>query len=195
MNSIKRMRRIAGFTQTELANLMSIPLRTLQDWENDRRKPPVYVKRWLFNELDRIIQECGRINELNTQDYKSLNPGVYVGDNEHGEEIVVYRFDVGWTIQTQNHGKSIYREFEENGKLKEGEMEEINGSRKSFAIRICDRQGEWKIIKDFDDRKEAEKEFYNQLAEQNENQNRRTQLINRMGNVVKEFLGKNWRES
>lgn len=189
------MRRIAGFTQTELGQLMSIPLRTLQDWENDKRKPPAYVKRWLFNELDRIIQECGRINELNTQDYKSLNPGVYVGDNEHGEEIVVYRFDVGWTIQTQNHGKSVYCEFEENGKLKEGEMEEINDSRKSFAIRICDKHGEWKIIKDFDERKEAEKEFYDQLAEQDENQNRRTQLINRMGNVVKEFLGKNWRKS
>lgn len=42
-----------GFTQTALAKRFSIPLRTVQDWHGERRKPLDYVVRMMVEILER----------------------------------------------------------------------------------------------------------------------------------------------
>lgn len=51
MNEFKKARLEAGITQQEMSDLMKIPKRTIESWENDIRKPPEYVKRFVLNEL------------------------------------------------------------------------------------------------------------------------------------------------
>lgn len=51
MNEFKEARLAADLTQQQMADLMEIPLRTIQDWERDRRTPPPYVRRFVLNEL------------------------------------------------------------------------------------------------------------------------------------------------
>lgn len=49
---LKAARAAAGLTQQAMADQTLIPLRTIQDWENDRRTPPPYVQRFVLNELE-----------------------------------------------------------------------------------------------------------------------------------------------
>lgn len=41
--TIKEIRNYTGRTQKEFAKETGIPLRTIEDWEAERRKPPQYV--------------------------------------------------------------------------------------------------------------------------------------------------------
>ena len=44
---IIRMRKETGMKQVEFAEYFAIPVRTLQEWEHDRRTPPEYLVRLL----------------------------------------------------------------------------------------------------------------------------------------------------
>ena len=57
MNKIKAARIAAGLTQAEVYELLRIPLRTLQDWENDRRKTPEWAERLIIEKLEQIKEE------------------------------------------------------------------------------------------------------------------------------------------
>ena len=55
-NSIKRMRSYLEMTQEQFSDAYGIPVRTLQQWEAGRRKPPEYV----VNLLERAVKEDGK---------------------------------------------------------------------------------------------------------------------------------------
>ena len=57
MNDLKAARIAAGLTQQAMSDLLLIPKRTIEDWENGRRQPPPYVERLVLNELKRISDE------------------------------------------------------------------------------------------------------------------------------------------
>lgn len=46
--TIKEIRNNTGQTQKEFAKKTGIPLRTIEDWETERRKPPVYIINMLY---------------------------------------------------------------------------------------------------------------------------------------------------
>ena len=46
-NKIRRLRENAGLTRRGLCERLSIPYRTLQEWETGRRTPPGYVIKLL----------------------------------------------------------------------------------------------------------------------------------------------------
>lgn len=56
MNELKIARKRADLTQQEMSELLDIPVRTIQDWESGRRKPPSYVEKLVINELNRIAE-------------------------------------------------------------------------------------------------------------------------------------------
>lgn len=41
--SIRSIRQAANLTQKQLSDMLGIPLRTIEDWDSGRRKPPEYV--------------------------------------------------------------------------------------------------------------------------------------------------------
>lgn len=41
--NIKELRAKTGLSQSKFAALVPLPVRTLQDWEQDKRTPPEYV--------------------------------------------------------------------------------------------------------------------------------------------------------
>ncbi|MEG0292371.1 MAG: helix-turn-helix transcriptional regulator [Anaerovoracaceae bacterium] len=53
-NKIKEARLAAGFSRSELFKLTGIPVRTLDDWENERRTPPEWTERLVINEIKRL---------------------------------------------------------------------------------------------------------------------------------------------
>lgn len=54
MTKIKEARLKANLTQDGMAEKLSIPIRTIQDWEAGRRTPPEYVERLVIAELKRL---------------------------------------------------------------------------------------------------------------------------------------------
>ena len=55
--TIKEAREYANLTQAKMSELLEIPKRTIEDWENERRKPPIYVEKLIVKELVRIADE------------------------------------------------------------------------------------------------------------------------------------------
>ena len=52
MNSIE-IRSILGISRAEFGRRYGIPIRTLEDWDYGKRKPP----EWLLNLLERVVRE------------------------------------------------------------------------------------------------------------------------------------------
>lgn len=49
--TIKELRLQTGLSQTAFAKYFEIPLRTVQDWEQDKRKPPEYLVKLMAEKL------------------------------------------------------------------------------------------------------------------------------------------------
>lgn len=50
---ILELRKLTGLTQTKFGNAYSIPLRSIQNWENGQRECPPYVEKL----LERVVLE------------------------------------------------------------------------------------------------------------------------------------------
>lgn len=59
--SIKEMRLHTGLSQSKFADMFDIPVSTLKDWEQGRRKPPPYV----VNMIGIILEYRGIMNLKN----------------------------------------------------------------------------------------------------------------------------------
>ena len=44
----------AGLTQRKMSELLEIPLRTIEDWETGRSKPPIYVEKLIVEKLNQM---------------------------------------------------------------------------------------------------------------------------------------------
>ena len=51
---LKTMRTVAGWTRPKVVDRVGVPLRTIEDWEANRRTPPNYVQHLV---LDRLALE------------------------------------------------------------------------------------------------------------------------------------------
>lgn len=58
--TIKDARIAANLTQKQLSDLLGIPLRTIESWEAEVRKPPAYVEALIVEKLERIAAENGK---------------------------------------------------------------------------------------------------------------------------------------
>ena len=54
-NPIKALRTRLGITQKQLSEAcFDIPLRTIQNWENNKRQPPLYLVMLITSRLDQL---------------------------------------------------------------------------------------------------------------------------------------------
>lgn len=58
MNEIKKWRNNACMTQKEFASKFEIPIRTIENWEEDQRKPPAYVEKLIIEKLKMITEQA-----------------------------------------------------------------------------------------------------------------------------------------
>ena len=64
---IKDARLNAGLTQQAMSDLLKIPLRTIENWEGGKSKPPVYVEKLNIEKLDNIAKERFNMKKIRTQ--------------------------------------------------------------------------------------------------------------------------------
>lgn len=58
MNKLQEARKAAGLSQAEMAKLLDIPKRTIENWEAGTRKPPVYVQKLIIEKLQQMIVDA-----------------------------------------------------------------------------------------------------------------------------------------
>lgn len=51
---LRAIRTGAGWSRPKMVERVGVPLRTIEDWESDKRTPPEYVQRLV---LDRLLLE------------------------------------------------------------------------------------------------------------------------------------------
>lgn len=56
MFSIKEARLKIGLTQKQAAEFLEVPLRTWEDWEAGKRKPPIWAEKLIINKLKEEIK-------------------------------------------------------------------------------------------------------------------------------------------
>lgn len=54
--TIKEARHLSGLSQIEMAKVLEIPRRTIEEWEANRRKPPIYVEKLVIEKLLKIAE-------------------------------------------------------------------------------------------------------------------------------------------
>lgn len=54
--TIKEARHMSGLSQIEMAKVLEIPRRTIEEWEANRRKPPIYVEKLVVEKLLKIAE-------------------------------------------------------------------------------------------------------------------------------------------
>lgn len=52
--TIKEAREKAGISRAEMSRRFEIPLRTLEDWETEKRTPPPYVAKLIIEKLEKM---------------------------------------------------------------------------------------------------------------------------------------------
>ena len=57
MSKIKETRISLGLTQKQLAEMLGIPKRTIENWEGGVNKCPDYVERLIIEKLQRMKEE------------------------------------------------------------------------------------------------------------------------------------------
>ncbi len=61
ISAIKDARLAAGLTQAKMSELLEIPKRTIESWEEGSRSCPLYVQKLIINELKRFAENNKRI--------------------------------------------------------------------------------------------------------------------------------------
>lgn len=62
---IRNLRTETGMSRKAFAEYFGIPLRTVEDWEADRRTPPEYIPRlmeyqWKYENMVKAFRDCCR---------------------------------------------------------------------------------------------------------------------------------------
>jgi putative transcriptional regulator len=93
--TIKELRMKTGMTQKAFAEYFNIPVRTIQDWESERRTPPEYVVELIEYKIKKedLMMKLVELNEGNRREivsgsleeivtYLKKNPDIYEWINE-----------------------------------------------------------------------------------------------------------------
>lgn len=67
--SIRSIRQAANLTQKQLSDMLGIPLRTIEDWDSGRRKPPEYVTALIIFKLAAEGYDVGGEKETNHENH------------------------------------------------------------------------------------------------------------------------------
>lgn len=69
--TIKELRQSTGMTQTEFGDYLNIPMRTIQNWEGEKRKCPEYVTELIKYKINK--EEIGMRNDFDSIRWGDLN--------------------------------------------------------------------------------------------------------------------------
>lgn len=111
MNKIKAAREAAGLTQAEVYEVLRIPMRTLQDWENERRTPSEWAELLILEKLEQIKEKKTMTYEVRVSTIESGWEVVYEGTKEKCMEEYQNQLEVDREEGTTNFATQVVDGF------------------------------------------------------------------------------------
>ena len=111
MNRVKAAREAAGLTQAEVFEALRIPMRTLQDWENERRTPPEWAELLIIEKLEQIKEKKTMTYEVRVSTIESGWEVVYEGTKEACMEEYQNQLEVDKEEGTTNFATQVVDGF------------------------------------------------------------------------------------
>lgn len=72
MTAIKDARERAGLTQAQVYKLIGVPVRTIQDWEAEKRQPPAWAERLIIEKLNTIVKKGENTMKITKKEINKL---------------------------------------------------------------------------------------------------------------------------
>lgn len=70
--TIKEARKAAGLTQAGMSLALGIPKRTIEDWETEKRTPPMWVENLVIEKLQNLNKSEFHINSDSVKNYAEI---------------------------------------------------------------------------------------------------------------------------
>lgn len=88
MTAIKDAREKAGLTQAQVYKLIGVPVRTIQDWEAEKRQPPAWAERLIIEKLNAIVKKGENTMQITKKEINKLQAAAFEQFKaNHGIEI------------------------------------------------------------------------------------------------------------
>nr|DAJ77192.1 MAG TPA: helix-turn-helix domain protein [Caudoviricetes sp.] len=88
MTAIKKAREKAGLTQAQVYKLIGVPVRTIQDWEAEKRQPPAWAERLIIEKLNTIVKKGENTMQITKKEINKLQAAAFEQFKaNHGVEI------------------------------------------------------------------------------------------------------------
>nr|DAM17463.1 MAG TPA: putative transcriptional regulator [Caudoviricetes sp.] len=88
MTAIKEAREKAGLTQAQVYKLIGVPVRTVQDWEAEKRQPPAWAERLIIEKLNAIVKKGENTMQITKKEINKLQAAAFEQFKaNHGIEI------------------------------------------------------------------------------------------------------------
>lgn len=88
MTAIKDARERAGLTQAQVYKLIGVPVRTIQDWEAEKRQPPAWAERLIIEKLNTIVKKGENTMQITKKEINKLQAAAFEQFKaNHGIEI------------------------------------------------------------------------------------------------------------
>ena len=88
MTAIKEAREKAGLTQAQVYKLIGVPVRTIQDWEAEKRQPPAWAERLIIEKLNTIVKKGENTMQITKKEINKLQAAAFEQFKaNHGIEI------------------------------------------------------------------------------------------------------------
>lgn len=147
MTAIKEAREKAGLTQAQVYKLIGVPVRTIQDWEAEKRQPPAWAERLIIEKLNTIVKKGENTMQITKKEINKLqaaafeqfkaNHGVEVFGND--TEIYAYEISEGTkkTVEILHNGfcftSNFYKELGFSPKAKTVLLFSVNRQTKQLV--------------------------------------------------------------
>lgn len=147
--NIKEIRSKSKMTQKEFGSYFNIPVRTIQDWEGERRTPPVYVvelieykarKEGLYNMLDKLIDKAKK--EIK----KEMERVGYIDNSDNTARVLD---GLAWELSSEKIGGSKDDYPNELEGMIEDTTEELLGLLQDYMKETYKEEGEIKDNGDY----------------------------------------------
>lgn len=139
MNEIKKWRKNADLTQSELATIIEADLRTVEAWEQETRKPPRYAEKLLIEKLMDITEK--------TMEKNMKKEAAKAPKDENGKKAII-----SWVTIEEHSGDEFIECF---STMKEAieDLEHYPSNKKYVTCILCNENENGKPEPWFADRK------------------------------------------
>lgn len=87
---LKKSRQEAGLTQATMSKELQIPKRTIEDWEGEKSKPPIYLQKLILKEVGKL-KKRDEVVKFTVEELQLISKALRRAEIDYQNEISLTR--------------------------------------------------------------------------------------------------------